>query len=186
MADAAITLAGRRGAPALLALIATVAPLVDALVQRALMPESDSNMPEARIVIRCGTPLAHGEAAVKQVETVPARGNARLMCEQPGGQPLERHAGTRPGRSMSSGENGQHVATVSADLPRAFRREKAVWTESGIANREVGQAFASRPVHRCPRRVSHGRSNQGIRAGRAVGALSEDMIGIKARSVVSR
>lgn len=122
LADAAIRARWLVVGLALGALAVTAGALGSGVVKREAMPEIDGDVLEARILLPSGTPLERTRLAVAQVEAALDRVNARLTPVQPGSAPLVVRSITRMGRNLSVGENGAHVATVSADLLSAQTR----------------------------------------------------------------
>ncbi|WP_370224884.1 efflux RND transporter permease subunit [Pararhodobacter marinus] len=98
------------------ALIVTLGAVGSGVVKREALPDIDGDVLEARLLMPQGTPLARTAEAVAQIEAALLQVNADLTPDQPEGQPLVVRRITRFNRNVSAGEQGAHVATISADL----------------------------------------------------------------------
>ena len=106
----------------LAALVVTVALMRGGYVQREALPDIDGDVLEARILMPQGTPRDRTAAVTDRVTAALDRVNNRLSRAQPGGAPLVQTVQVFFNRNVSAGENGPHVATVSADLLGAESR----------------------------------------------------------------
>lgn len=103
-------------------LIVTVALLRGGYVQREALPEIDSDVLEARILMPQGTPLGRTAEVAEHVVTALEQANARLTPAQPDGAALVQAVQVFFNRNVTAGESGSHVATISADLLGAESR----------------------------------------------------------------
>ena len=110
----------------LLALLGSVAMIAGGVLKFQAFPKLDGDVVQARLLLPQGTPLARtGTIVGRLVETLKGV-NSTLSPSQPGGQQLVRQVGIEYGVNSDSFESGPHLATVTADLLAAERRNASV------------------------------------------------------------
>ena len=102
-------------------LVALGAVLGGAVKFRAF-PDLDGNVIEARILLPQGTPLVRTEGVVDRVVAALHRIDEEFTPRQPDGQTLVQNVLVQYGANRDAYESGPHVATVTADLLHAERR----------------------------------------------------------------
>ena len=85
-------------------------------------PDIEGDLIEARLLLPQGTPLWRTEELVAQLRAALKRVNAEFQPMQPEQQPLVRQVSVRYNSNPDAFESGPHVATVTADLLTAERR----------------------------------------------------------------
>ncbi len=86
-------------------------------------PDIEGDLIEARLLLPQGTPLARTEQAVAKVRQALERVDAEFSPRQPDGEPLVRQVSVRYNFNQDAYESGPHLATVTADLLTAERRQ---------------------------------------------------------------
>jgi len=89
-------------------------------------PDIDGDTVMARILLPQGTPLERTEAVVKELTDAIAKVNEEFMPSQPGGQHLIQNVSVQYNANADAYESGPHVATVTADLLKAEKRNARV------------------------------------------------------------
>ena len=85
-------------------------------------PDIEGDLIEARLLLPQGTPLWRTEEIVAQLGSALERVNAEFQPMQPEQQPLVQQVSVRYNNNPDAYESGPHVATISADLLTAERR----------------------------------------------------------------
>ncbi len=96
-------------------------------------PDIEGDIIEARLLLPQGTPLWRTEQAVQRIVAGLKATDAFYTPLQPNGERLVRNIQVRFNNNADAGEKGPHVATVTADLLTAERRQGA--TLDDIVNR---------------------------------------------------
>ncbi|MDY0168023.1 MAG: efflux RND transporter permease subunit [Thermoguttaceae bacterium] len=109
------------------------------VVKFQAFPDLDGDVIEARLVLPQGTPLARTEEVVRRLTGALERVNARFVPVQPEGQDLVRTVYVRFNQNPDAFENGPHVATVTADLLTAERRNARLDDVFAAWREEVGE-----------------------------------------------
>ena len=102
-------------------------------------PDLDGDVIEARLVLTPGTPLARTEEVVRRITDGLDRVSERFAPMQPDGQDLVETVYVRFNQNPDAFENGPHVATVTADLLTAERRNARLDDVFRAWREEVGQ-----------------------------------------------
>jgi hydrophobic/amphiphilic exporter-1 (mainly G- bacteria), HAE1 family len=102
-------------------------------------PDLDGDVVEARLLLSPGTPLARTEEVVRQITDGLDRVNQRFAPMQSDGQDLVETVYVRFNQNPDAFENGPHVATVTADLLTAERRNTRLDDVFSDWRKEVGQ-----------------------------------------------
>jgi len=102
-------------------------------------PDLDGDVVEARLLLSPGTPLARTEEVVRRITDGLDRVNERFAPMQPDGQNLVETVYVRFNQNPDAFENGPHVATVTADLLTAERRNARLDDVFAAWREEVGQ-----------------------------------------------
>ena len=102
-------------------------------------PDLDGDVVEARLLLSPGTPLARTEEVVRRITDGLDRVNQRLGPTQPDGQDLVETVYVRFNQNPDAFESGPHVATVTADLLTAERRNVRLEEVFQAWREEVGQ-----------------------------------------------
>ncbi len=103
-------------------LIVSLSLVAGGVLKFQAFPEMDGDVIEARIVLTPGTPLARTQEVVQQITEALNRVDQQWTPLQPGGQPLVRTVYVQLNHNPDAFEQGPHVATVTADLLTAERR----------------------------------------------------------------
>ncbi len=122
----------------LAALLLTVGLMRGGYVQREALPDIDGDVLEARILMPQGTPLSETRSVVTHVTRALETVNQTLTREQPEGQPLIQSTQVYYNRNTTAGEAGPHVATISADLLNAERRNTSLDALIATWHMEIG------------------------------------------------
>ena len=85
-------------------------------------PDIEGDLIEARLLLPQGTPLWRTEQIIEQLSNGLAQVNAEFQPLQPQQQPLVRQVSIRYNSNSDAYETGPHVATITADLLTAERR----------------------------------------------------------------
>jgi len=109
------------------------------VIQFQAFPDIDGDVIEARLVLPQGTPLARTREVVEQIVAGLDRVNARFAPLQPGGQDLVRTVFVRFNWNPDAFESGPHVATVTADLLTAEKRNARLDDVFAAWRDEVGR-----------------------------------------------
>ena len=102
-------------------------------------PDLDGDVVEARLLLSPGTPLARTEEVVRRITDGLDRVNQRLGPTQPAGRDLVEAVYVRFNQNPDAFESGPHVATVTADLLTAERRNVRLEEVFQAWREEVGQ-----------------------------------------------
>jgi len=119
--------------------LVSLATLAGGHLKFRAFPEIDGDVIEARLLLPAGTPLARTEAVVARLTEALARVDAEFTPRQPEGERLVRHVAVRYGVNADAGVSGPHVATVTADLLTAERREARLAAVLGRWREETGR-----------------------------------------------
>jgi hydrophobic/amphiphilic exporter-1 (mainly G- bacteria), HAE1 family len=92
-----------------------------------------------QLVLPQGTPLVRTREVVRQITDGLARVNERFVPLQPEGQDLVQTVYVRYNQNPDAFENGPHVATVTADLLTAERRNARLDDVFAAWREEVGE-----------------------------------------------
>ncbi|NNG05204.1 MAG: efflux RND transporter permease subunit [Inquilinus sp.] len=122
-----------------MAFLASISMLAGGVLKFRAFPDLDGDVIEARILLPQGTPLARTEAVVAQVTTALERVDAAFTPDQPDGAALVRNVMIRFGSNADAFESGAHLATVTADLLQAERRNARVGSVLNLWREEVGE-----------------------------------------------
>ncbi len=109
------------------------------VVKFQAFPDLDGDVIEARLVLPQGTPLVRTEEVVRRIADGLGRVNERFAPRQPGGQDLVQTVYVRFNQNPDAFENGPHVATVTADLLTAERRNARLDDVFAAWREEVGE-----------------------------------------------
>jgi len=85
-------------------------------------PDIEGDVIVARVLLPQGTPLERTEQVVAKLSTALARVNQEFQPLQPEQQPLVQQLSVRFNNNLDAHETGPHVATITADLLTAERR----------------------------------------------------------------
>lgn len=126
-----------------MAFLLSIAAIAGGMLKFRAFPEIDGDTAEARILLPAGTPLAETEAVVERVvEALAAVDDAFTPRQPPGpdGEPqrLVRNVLVQYNTNADAFENGPHVATVTADLLTAERRDARVTEVLNLWRETVG------------------------------------------------
>ncbi len=113
--------------------------VVGGVVKFQAFPDIDGDVIEARLVLPQGTPLARTREVVQRIADGLERVNERFAPMQSDGQDLVRTVYVRFNQNPDAFENGPHVATVTADLLTAERRNARLDDVFAAWREEVGQ-----------------------------------------------
>jgi len=119
--------------------VASLGLVAGGVVKFQAFPDIDGDVVEARLVLPQGTPLGRTREVVRRITDGLARVNERFVPRQPGGQDLVRTVYVRFNQNPDAFENGPHVATVTADLLTAERRNARLDDVFAAWREEVGQ-----------------------------------------------
>jgi len=100
----------------------SISLMAGGVVKFIAFPELDGDVLVARVLLPSGTPLDKTEAVVQQITGALQEVNQRLSPEQPNGNQLVETVVVRFNFNSDAYEKGPHVATVTADLLAAERR----------------------------------------------------------------
>ncbi|MBN1852851.1 MAG: efflux RND transporter permease subunit [Pirellulales bacterium] len=123
----------------LAAFLVSVGLLAGGVIKFQAFPDMDGDVIEARLVLPQGTPLVRTREVVEQVTDGLQRVNARFTPSQPGKQDLVKTFFVRFNQNPDAFENGPHVATVTADLLTAERRNARLDDVLAAWREEVGR-----------------------------------------------
>lgn len=101
-------------------------------------PDIEGDIIQARILLPQGTPLSRTESIVKRVSDALKRVNMQFTPEQPGEQTLVKNVNIQFNMNIDAFESGPHVATVTADLLGAEKRNTSIDKFVGRWRKEVG------------------------------------------------
>ncbi len=110
----------------LFVLLGSVAMIAGGILKFQAFPKLDGDVVQARLLLPQGTPLARTEAVVGRLVATLEEVNQTFTPGQPGGQQLIRQVGIEYGVNADAFESGPHLATVTADLLAAERRNASV------------------------------------------------------------
>ena len=116
--------------------LVSIGLIAGGVIKFQAFPDLDGDVIQARLVLPQGTPLARSQQVVRQITDGLARVDERFTPLQPGGQHLVKTVYVRFNQNPDAFENGPHVATVTADLLTAERRNArlddvfAAWREA--------------------------------------------------------
>ncbi|UEM03903.1 efflux RND transporter permease subunit [Skermanella rosea] len=120
------------------AVLVSAAMLAGGTVKFRAFPQIDGNVLEARILLPQGTPLARTEEVVDRVTGALDRVAAHLAPRQPDGAALVRAVTVRFNENQDAYETGPHLASVSADLLTAERRDGTIDEITALWRAEIG------------------------------------------------
>ncbi|MEA2039923.1 MAG: efflux RND transporter permease subunit [Thermodesulfobacteriota bacterium] len=101
-------------------------------------PDIEGDIIQARILLPQGTPLSRTESIVKRVSDALKRVNMQFTPEQPGKQTLVKNVNIQFNMNIDAFESGPHVATVTADLLGAEKRNTSIDEFVARWRKEVG------------------------------------------------
>lgn len=107
-------------------LVLAAASFPSGLLKFRTFPRLESDVIQARILMPQGTPLHVTEEAVGQVVAALAKVDKAFSPQQPNGQKLIKNVLVYYGVNVDANEKGPHLATISADLLRAEKRNGSV------------------------------------------------------------
>lgn len=110
----------------LAAFILSAGMLAAGFLKFRAFPDIDGDVVQARILLPQGTPLARTEAVVKRLTTAMDAVNEAFTPMQPGGQHLVQSLSVQYNTNTDANEQGPHVATITADLLKAERRNARI------------------------------------------------------------
>ena len=119
--------------------LVSVGLLAGGVLKFQAFPELDGDVIEARLLLAQGTPLARTERVIRQITDSLDRVNERFAPLQPKGQDLIQAVYVRFNQNTDAFENGPHVATVTADLLTAERRNTRLDDVFHAWEQEVGR-----------------------------------------------
>lgn len=119
--------------------LVSIGMLAGGVLKFQAFPDMDGDVIEARLVLAPGSSLEHAEAVVRHVTDALDRVNARFAPFQSGGRPLVETVYVRFNWNPDAFENGPHVATVTADLLTAQRRNARLDDVFAAWREEVGR-----------------------------------------------
>lgn len=89
-------------------------------------PNLESDVIQARILLPQGTPLSRTEQVVTHVTDALEKLDQEFSPRQPGGQKLVQNVSVLFNTNVDAYESGPHIATISADLLSAERRDAGI------------------------------------------------------------
>ena len=101
-------------------------------------PDIDGDVLQARILLPQGTPLSRTETVVERVVKALKKVDEDLTPLQPGKEPLVENVNVQFNYNVDSFEFGPHVATVSADLLGAEKRNARIDDVATRWRKEIG------------------------------------------------
>ncbi len=117
----------------------TVGLIAGGILKFQAFPDLDGDVIEARLVLAPGTPLTRTKEVIRQITGGLARVNDRFTPFQPGKQELIETIYVRFNQNPDAFESGPHVATVTAELLTAEKRNARLDDVFGAWREEVGQ-----------------------------------------------
>lgn len=120
-------------------LMLSIAAIAGGFLKFSAFPELDGDTVEARILLPQGTPLWRTEAVVGRVVSALEKTGKVLDPKQPAGEKLIRNVAISFNKNEDAFETGPHVATVSADLLSADRRNASNDEIFELWRRETGE-----------------------------------------------
>ncbi len=118
--------------------LVSVSMLAGGALKFRAFPDLDGDVIEARILLPQGTPLERTERIVARVEAALGRVDDAFAPRQPDGQRLVRNVLIQYSTNADAYESGAHLATVTADLLTAERRDARVDDVLNLWRDEVG------------------------------------------------
>jgi multidrug efflux pump subunit AcrB len=118
--------------------LVSIGLIAGGVIKFQAFPDLDGDVIQARLVLPQGTPLARSQQVVRQITDGLARVDERFTPLQPGGQHLVKTVYVRFNQNPDAFENGPHVATVTADLLTAERRNARLDDVFAAWREEVG------------------------------------------------
>lgn len=118
--------------------LVSIGLIAGGVIKFQAFPDLDGDVIQARLVLPQGTPLARSQQVVRQITDGLARVDTRFAPLQPGGQHLVKSVYVRFNQNPDAFENGPHVATVTADLLTAERRNARLDDVFAAWREEVG------------------------------------------------
>ncbi len=116
----------------------SVGMLAGGVLKTRAFPDIDGDVVQARILLPQGTPLSRTETVVERVVKALKKVDADLTPLQPGKKPLVENINVQFNYNVDSFEFGPHVATVSADLLGAEKRNTRIDDMVTRWRKEVG------------------------------------------------
>lgn len=116
----------------------SVGMLAGGFLKTRAFPDIDGDVLQARILLPQGTPLSRTEAVVGRVVKALKKVDNDLTPLQPGGHSLIKNVNVQFNTNVDAFEFGPHVATVSADLLGAEKRNARIDDLAGRWRKEVG------------------------------------------------
>lgn len=118
--------------------LVSIGLIAGGVIKFQAFPDLDGDVIQARLVLPQGTPLARSQQVVRQITDGLARVDERFTPLQPDGQHLVKTVYVRFNQNPDAFENGPHVATVTADLLTAERRNARLDDVFAAWREEVG------------------------------------------------
>ncbi|MCT4654553.1 MAG: efflux RND transporter permease subunit [Cohaesibacter sp.] len=119
-------------------LILAASAFPSGLLKFRTFPKLESDVIQARILLPQGTPLSETRQAVAQVVAALEKVNKAFTPKQPDGQELVKNVLVYYGINADANEKGPHLATVSADLIRAEKRNGKIREMIGMWRKKTG------------------------------------------------
>jgi len=116
----------------------SVGMLAGGFLKMQAFPDIDGDVLQARILLPQGTPLSRTEIVVNRVVKALKKVDEDLTPLQPGKMPLVENVNIQFNYNVDSFESGPHVATVSADLLGAEKRNARIDDVATRWRKEVG------------------------------------------------
>jgi multidrug efflux pump subunit AcrB len=108
------------------------------LLKFQAFPDLDGDVIEARVILAPGTPLGRTREVVDHITAALKRVNETFAPRQPQGENLVQVDYVRMNHNVEAFENGPHVATVTADLLTAERRDAVLDDVFRVWREEIG------------------------------------------------
>lgn len=121
------------------AFLVSLGLIAGGVIKFQAFPEMDGDVIEARLLLTPGTPLSRTEEVVERVSDALERVNQRFAPSQPQGRDLVETVHVRFNHNPDAFDSGQHVATVTADLLTAERRNARLDDVFRVWQEEVGR-----------------------------------------------
>ena len=107
-------------------MLSSIAAFPAGILKFQAFPSLESDVIQARILLPQGTPLSRTEATVAKVNTALKQLDEEFSARQDGGLRMVKNISILFNSNVDAYESGPHIATVSADLLRAEKRNGTV------------------------------------------------------------